>query len=305
MRQQVTVRVPGSTSNLGSGFDCVGLAVPRWLTLTVALANGTGPGTVERQGTLAGMTTPLLEDLFHRGFAAAARAVGKPVPALSFHADSEIPVARGLGSSAAASVAGIVAAATLLELELSNDSIAQLGTELEGHPDNVAPMVFGGATLVLPQTGARLEIARLTVHDSLALVFAVPNFTVETKTARAVLPQTVPHPLAAEAGARGAALVYGLAAGDPRALAAGLDGILHVPYRRELVKGYDQVTGAARAAGAFGATLSGSGPTILAVAPADRAQPVGDAMRKAWDAMNVRTESFKVTRATGAYEVLS
>jgi len=304
MRQQVTVRVPGSTSNLGSGFDCVGLAVPRWLTLTVEPARGGGAGTIEREGTLAGLELSLADDLLHQGFAAAVRAVGKQVPTVSFKANSEIPVARGLGSSAAAVVAGAVAASALLELDLSDDSLAAIGTEIEGHPDNVAPMIFGGATLVLPHTGAALEVARLTLHDSLALVFTVPDFTVETKKARAALPASVSHPLAAEAAARGAALIYGLAAGDPRALAAGLDGVLHVPYRRALVRGYDDVTAAARSAGAFGATLSGSGPTIVAVVPADRAQPVGDAMRRAWDALGVRTESFRVSRPAGAYEVL-
>src|SRR6185503_13106662 len=201
MHQRVTVRVPGSTSNLGSGFDCVGLAVPLWLTLTVESANGGGAaaGTIERQGTLADMDVALTNDLLYKGFAAAARAVGKPVPQVSMKANSEIPVARGLGSSAAAVVAGAVAASALLELELSDNSLAAIGTEIEGHPDNVAPMVYGGATLVLPQTGAAIEVARLTLHETLSLVFAVPNFTVETKKARAALPATVPHPLASEA----------------------------------------------------------------------------------------------------------
>jgi homoserine kinase len=305
MRSYVTVRVPGSTSNLGSGFDCVGVAIPRWLTLTVERQDGArGTGTIERRGTLADMKLPLSEDLLYRGFATAARAVGKHVPALTFKADSEIPMARGLGSSAAAAVAGIVAATALFDLGLSDDSIAQMGTEIEGHPDNVAPMVYGGATLVLPQTGAVLEVARLAIHASLALVFVVPDFLVETKKARAVLPKTVPHPLAAEAASRGAALVYGLAAGDARALAAGLDGVLHVPYRRQLVNGYDEVVSAARGAGAIGATLSGSGPTMLAVTPVDRADAVGEAMRKAWDALGVRTESFRLSRPVNRYEVL-
>jgi homoserine kinase len=301
MQQRVTVRVPGSTSNLGSGFDCVGLAVPLWLTLTVESANGTG--TIERQGTLAGMTVALEDDLLYQGFAAAARAVGKTVPAVSFRANSEIPVARGLGSSAAAVIAGAVAASALLDLDLSNNSLAAIGTEIEHHPDNVAPMVYGGATLVLPQTGAELQVARLTLHDSLALVFAVPNFTVETRKARAALPATVSHRLASEAAARGAALIYGLATGDPRALAAGFDGVLHVPYRRSLVRGYDEVTSAARGAGAFGATLSGSGPTIVAVTPPDNAQRVGDAMRRAWDELGVRTENVKVNRPAGPFEL--
>jgi len=301
MRPNVTVRVPGSTSNLGSGFDCVGLAVPRWLTLSIEPATA---GTIERRGTLAGLKTPYEEDLLVRGGSAAARAVGKTVPLLALTVDSEIPVARGLGSSAAAVVAGAVAVSTLLDLSLSDDAIAELASEIEGHPDNVAPMVFGGATLALPHTGAALEVARLRIHDSLALVFVVPDFLVETKRARAALPATLPHTVAAEAAARGAALVHGLANGEPRALAAGLDDVLHVPFRKPLVRGYDEVTGAAKTAGAFGATLSGSGPTLVAVAPVARAQAVGDAMRRAWDKLGVQTETFHVTRPAGRYEIL-
>ena len=301
MRPHVTVRVPGSTSNLGSGFDCVGLAVPRFLTLTAELADA---GTVDRRGTLAGLKTPYADDLIVRGATAAARALGKSAPVLALAADSEIPVARGLGSSAAAVVAGVVAANELLELGLSDAAITEIGSAIEGHPDNVAPMVYGGATLALPHAGASLEVTRLTIHDSLALVFVVPDFMVETKKARAALPATVAHPVAAEAAARGAALVHGLARGEARALAAGLDDVLHVPFRRSLVRGYDEVTGAARTAGAIGATLSGSGPTLLAVVPVALVEAVGDAMRRAWDGLGVRTEVFHVTRPAGRYEIL-
>ena len=302
MRPSVSVRVPGSTSNLGSGFDCVGMAVPRWLTLSVEPAQ---TGTIDRRGTLSGLTTPYDDDLLVRGATAAARAVGKTLPALALMADSEIPVARGLGSSAAAVVAGAVAANELLELGLSDSALAELGTQIEGHPDNVAPMLYGGATLALPHAGAALEIARLTIHDSLALVFAVPDFMVETKKARAALPATLPHHVAAEAAARAAALVHGLARGEHRAIAAGLDDVLHVPFRRSLVRGYDDVTGAARSAGAFGATLSGSGPTLLAVAPVTLMQAVGEAMQRAWDKLGVRSETFHVSRPAGRYEILS
>ena len=302
MRPHVTVRVPGSTSNLGSGFDCVGLAVPRFLTLTAEPAPA---GTIDRRGTLAGLKTPYADDLFVRGATAAARALGKAAPVLALAADSEIPVARGLGSSAAAVVAGVIAANELLELGLSDAAITEIGSGIEGHPDNVAPMVHGGATLALPHAGAALEVTRLTIHDSLALVFVVPDFMVETKKARAALPATVAHPVAAEAAARSAALIHGLARGEPRALAAGLDDVLHVPFRRSLVRGYDDVTGAARTAGAFGATLSGSGPTLLAVAPTALVEAVGDAMRRAWDKLGVRTEVFHVTRPAGRYEILS
>src|SRR5207302_1971656 len=132
----------------------------------------------------------------------------------------------------------------------------------------------GGANRVLRGPDG-LVVTPLPMHPSLALVFAVPEFTVETTRARAALPATLPHADAARAAAKSAALVHGLAHADLRLLAAGLDDVLHVPFRRTLVPGYDEVTSAARQAGAPGATLSGSGPTVVAVVAADRARALG------------------------------
>src|SRR2546422_3489373 len=278
MRASVTVRVPGSTSNLGAGFDCIGVAVERWLTLTPRAAEqpAGGPVTLERRGTLSTLTAAPEHDLLYRGFVQACRAARRAVPpTVVLSAESSIPVARGLGSSAAAAVAGAVAATALLELDLSKDALTTLCTELESHPDNVAPAIYGGANLVLREPWGGLSVTPLPIHASLALVFAVPDFTLETTQARAVLPQTVPHTRAVEAAARSAALVHGLAHGEPRLLATGLDDVLHVPYRRSLVRGYDAVVMAARAAGAVGATLSGSGPTLVAGAPPPPARPGG------------------------------
>ncbi len=307
MRASVTVRVAGSTSNLGAGFDCVGVAVGRWLRVTAraghdASAQPVAPVAIERGGTLRTLETPPEADLLYRGFAAACRRAGREVPAgLRLAADSDIPVARGLGSSAAATVAGAVAAAALLELPLDSTALAELCSELEGHPDNVAPAVFGGANLVLRGPDG-LVVTALPIHRSLALVFAVPDFTVETKRARAALPATLPHGDAVRAAAKSAALVHGLAHGDPQLLAAGLDDVLHVPFRRGLVPGYDEVTNAARQAGAYGATLSGSGPTIVAVVGSDGVGAVGEAMVRAWGARGCAAETFHAARPAGGFE---
>src|SRR5207302_3298282 len=247
-----------------------------------APAAATKPVAIERAGTLRALDTAPEADLLYRGFVAACRRARREVPAgLALNADSDIPVARGLGSSAAATVAGAAAAAALLDLELGPPEVAELASELEGHPDNVAPAVFGGATLVLRDPDG-LVVTPLPLHPSLALVFAVPDFTVETKRARAALPATLPHADAVRAAAKSAALVHGLAHADVRLLAAGLDDVLHVPFRRSLVPRYDQVTRAAREAGAYGATLSGSGPTVVAVVVSDGVRAVGDAVVRAW-----------------------
>ena len=306
MQPSVTVRVPGSTSNLGAGFDCVGVAVGRSLRVTARTAPASaGPAVIiERRGSLRALDVPPDADLIYQGFLAACRRAGRPEDAarpLMLTADSDIPVARGLGSSAAAVVGGAAAANALLGLALDKATVVTLCPELEGHPDNVAPAVYGGATLAL-RGPEGLVVAPLAVHESLALVCAIPDFTVETKQARAVLPPTVPHAQAALAAAKSAALVIGLAHADPRLLAAGLDDVLHVPYRRPLVAGYDEVSDAARQAGAHGATLSGSGPTILALAPAARAPQVADAMARAWRARGIVVECLLVARPAGGYE---
>ena len=306
MRASVTVRVPGSTSNLGSGFDCVGVAVDRWLTLTATLASSSSAAVaIERRGTLNVVTVAAEQDLCYRGLLKACAVAGHTsLPAVLLSAESGIPVARGLGSSAAAAVAGAAAANALLGLGLEREALVELCTDLEGHPDNVAPAVHGGALLaVRAPTGNDLVVTDLAVHASLALVFAVPDFVVETKQARAVLPESVPHATAAAGAGRAAALVQGLASADPRLLAVGLDDVLHVPFRRRLVPGYDAVVSAALGAGAFGATLSGSGPTILAIASSQRSSGVGEAMVRAWRQGGVRAESLVAGRPAGGYEI--
>lgn len=305
-RSAVIVRVPGSTSNLGSGFDFAGMAVDRWLRVSVRSMDGQSqtPVAIERHGTLDALTGAPEEDLIYRGFEAACRAAQREVPGgLAFTAQSDIPVSRGLGSSAAAIVAGAAAANTLLDLGLGPEEILSLGTDIEGHPDNVAPAIYGGPRLIVRQPAGGLLTTPLDVHASLVFAFAVPEFMVETKRARAVLPASLPHATAVQAAARSAALVRGLATADEQLIAAGTDDLLHVPYRRALVSGYDAVTGAARDAGAYGATLSGSGPTVVAIAPFDRAPIVAAAMVMAWEKLGTAADGFVSTSCVHGFTV--
>lgn len=295
MSRRVHVRVPASTSNVGGGFDCVGIAVDRWLSVAVTLDLSRDDVCITREGTLCELDATPDEDRIIVGFRAACRHARTRAPrGLRVRAKSAIPVARGLGSSAAATVAGAVAANALLDLALDDEAIAGIAAAVEGHPDNVAPAVFGGATLALSASGSKgLTVRPLTVSTELALILAVPDFPVETTRARALLPSTVSHPIASRAAALGAALVHGLATGDAGLLAAALDDVLHVPYRRQLVRGFDAVVSAARDAGAYGATLSGSGSTIAAVAPRTFAMAVCHAMRSAWRDAGVDAQAFE------------
>lgn len=287
--RHAAVRVPASTSNLGGGFDCVGMAVDQWLRASVTIENDAHGVTISRAGSLSALQCMPADDLIFEGFSAACVHRGAPVPAgLAFLTSSQIPVARGLGSSAAALVAGAALADVLLQLELGHPGVAMLVSQIEGHPDNATPAVFGGAMLGVSRddatgtTPCTYAFSSLPVHDSLAFIFAVPPLEVTTASARAVLPKQVPFGDAVLAVQRSAALVHGLATGDADLLARALDDVLHVPYRRTLVPGYDAVIAAATAAGAFGGTLSGSGSAMLAIGRPSAADSIATAMAAAF-----------------------
>jgi homoserine kinase len=290
----VRVRVPASTSNLGGGFDCIGIAIDRWLRVDARLSSENAEAVrLVRGGTLGAIGCAPTEDLIYRGFAIACDAAGQDLPrALVLDAESEIPVGRGLGSSAAALLAGAAAANALLGLGLADFAIAHLCADIEGHGDNVGPCLLGGAVFASLGAPPGLVLAPIAVHPSLRLVFAVPDFPVDTHLARAALPASLSHADARLAAATSAALVLGLERGDHALLAVGLEGPLHVPYRRPLVRGYDVVVDAARSAGAIGATLSGSGSAIVALVEPPHTRAVADAMTSAWGASGVRSVSF-------------
>ena len=301
-----TVHVPASTSNLGSGFDCVGMAVDRWLTAHVVVDPSSHVVTMTRGGALQALTCPATDDLIHEGFVAACERAGHDVPAgIAYDVTSTIPVARGLGSSAAALVAGAALADAALNLGLGVHGVATLVSQIEGHPDNAAPAAFGGAMLGVANddatatSAATYAFATLPVHPSLAFVFAVPPLEVTTAAARAVLPATVSFSDAIRGLQRSAALTHGLATGDAALLRQALDDVLHVPYRRTLVPGYDAVVSGSMAAGAYGATLSGSGSSMVAIGPRERADAIAEAMRQGFAGAQLAAETLVTAGTVG------
>ncbi len=295
------VRVPASSSNLGAGFDCIGVAVDRWLVASVTPTVGTGI-SIRRGGRLTAVSVAFDEDLLARGFRAACAVAGAPATGAAIDATSDIPVGCGLGSSAAAIVAGVLLADAALELNLTRQQVVEIAAAIEGHPDNAAPAVHGGAVLSV-RTSSGLVSTPLSVASGLELLLAVPPFPSDTKAARAVLPKTLPHGDAVLAASRAAALVQGLSTGDGALLGAALDDVLHVPFRRGRIPGYDAVVAAAQKTGAYGATLSGAGSAILAIAPRERSTAVGGAMIAAWREIGIEAELIECPSAVAGATV--
>ena len=275
----IRVRVPCSTSNLGAGFDCIGLALDRYLTATLHVADT--PLEVERRGTLASLGENAHDDLV----AAAARSQKGELRG-RLVLDSEIPVGRGLGSSAAAAVAGLMIAHALKGERSEKNVIAAAAASLEGHPDNAVPATFGGLMAAITEVKDSIEtirVHRLRLSTAMRFVYAAPQAIVSTKSARQTLPEQVDHGAATRGLARVIALIEGLAEADPEMLRIGFTDELHVPYRLPLIPGGENALHAAWKAGAYAATISGSGSGLIAVCPPDVEFEVLDAMRVSFE----------------------
>lgn len=255
----LVIRVPATSANLGPGYDCLGLAVDLWLEVEARLA-ASDRFSYSGEGQLP--DTP--HNLTHQGFALACREAGVTVPAVAFDVRNPIPLARGLGSSSAALVAGAVAADELLELGLGRDGVFQLCARAEGHPDNVAPAVFGDFTASAFQAG-RWHARSIPLPDEWRFLFAIPEAELPTVTARKVVPDHFSREDVISTAARTALWALAVARADGELLRVATQDVLHQPYRQELLPGFAGSLTEVWEAGAWGAFLSGAGPTLAAV----------------------------------------
>jgi homoserine kinase len=273
---RVRVRIPASTANLGPGFDALGLALALHNEVTAHEAN-TVRVTVVGEG--AGKVPTGEQNVVARAVRAAYEAVGRPFPGCALSCVNRIPLSRGLGSSAAAWVGGLLAGNALLGSPLDRASVLTLAARAEGHPDNVAAALYGGLTVSCSGPNGTTAVS-LPVPGQLRWVVLIPEITSATAEARAVLPQTVPRPDAVFNVQRVALLLASLQANRPEDLRVALEDRLHEPYRLSLFPWMPDVAAAARQAGALGCVLSGAGPSLLAVVSGD-ADAVSRAMEEA------------------------
>ncbi|MBM3450464.1 MAG: homoserine kinase [Armatimonadetes bacterium] len=272
------VRVPGTAANLGPGFDAVGLAVAVHNTLEISRsATPRVVVTGEGAGTLSGDAS----NLMYHAAREVARATGHADVSFQILCENRLPIGRGLGSSAAAIVGGLLGANRLLGSPLSQTQIAHMAVALEGHPDNVIPALVGGVTIA-SMNGTGAHWIRLTPARMPRVVIAVPGVALATETARGVLPRAVEFPDAVFNVGKAALFVAAIAESRFDLLRAAMEDRLHQPYRKALVPGFDDVVAAAKGAGAYGAALSGAGSSVLALCEDRRAAAVGGAMRDAF-----------------------
>lgn len=258
--ERVIVRVPATSANLGPGFDTLGMALCRYLWVEMQFAEKL---QIEVYGENARYVARDHTNLIYRAAQRVLAKAGSLDLQLQLAIYSEIPLSRGLGSSAAAIIAGMVAANALIGKSFSQEELFTLATELEGHPDNVGAALYGGIVVSM-WDGFKCDHIKLTPPSNLSILLTVPNYTLSTKRARNALPRTVPIEDAVFNISHVALLVAAFASGDLTKITLAMQDRLHQPHRAKLVPGMKSILEEATQYGALGVALSGAGPSLIA-----------------------------------------
>ncbi len=281
-----TVRVPATTANIGSGFDCLGAALTLYNQFKFSVTDGESV-QITAVGAEADRVSTDASNLVYQSFIKLYKHLDKTPPPVKIEITMDVPLARGLGSSATAIVGGLMGANALAGSPLSQEEIMQLAIAIEGHPDNVVPALIGGCRLAASGIDRDWEICDVPWDQSIVPIVAIPNFELSTAEARRVLPTEYSRADSIFNASHLGLLLRGLETGRADWLKAALQDRIHQPYRQPLIRGYEKVRSAALIAGAHGMVISGAGPTLLALASPDNAEAVKSAMHIAWTAQGV------------------
>ena len=277
--QRVTARIPASTTNLGPGFDVLGLALQLYSTVTLEASE------TDTQVVVSGVDADKIPSTpEHIAFQAVElvfdRSGTQRPKGFKLQIENGIPAIRGLGGSGTAILGGLLTANALCSSPFSDVELLNFATELEGHPDNVAASLYGGL-VVSAQEDAEVHTVRLECPPVLSVVLAIPDFPLSTEQARGVLPTSVGFADAIYNTSRSTLLIASIATGQFEMLRVAMKDRLHQPYRTALIPGFDDVAKAATTAGALSVALSGAGPTVAAYC-LERTTQVAEQMQAAF-----------------------
>ncbi|MBU4226932.1 homoserine kinase [bacterium] len=280
----IKIRVPATTANLGPGFDCLGLALKLYLNLEIEETEE--DLVIEYQGEGAEkFSAQKKEDiLIWKSINLVLKKTYKDIhkKGLKIRALNEIPVTRGLGSSASAIIGGIVGAVRLFNIDFTNQEILELAFSLEGHMDNIVPALIGGLTLAYKTGQEEIKWTRIKTSPDLRIVLAIPEFSLNTKEMRKVLPQKVTLPEAIFNLSRSALLVNALQNSDWEVLVEAMEDRLHQPYRTSFIPGIEDMFSQIKKTGLAGAALSGSGPSVVSLTKKGREEAISKIMKDAF-----------------------
>jgi homoserine kinase len=294
---KISIRVPATSANLGPGFDALGLALDLWNETTVTpadefLVTVTGEG----EDRLA----PGRNNLIVRAAQKLAERVGKTLPPFHAKCVNHVPLSSGMGSSSAAILTGLLAGNALLDDPLSREEILNFASEMEGHPDNVAPALLGGLVVAIIDEG-QVIARQIPIGMDMCITIVLPDFYLPTKQARAALPKRISMKNAVHNISRAVLVTEAFRTGDLELLGKAMTDTLHQPYRLKLIPGAISAMEAARKVGASAVALSGAGPSLIAFSKTESG--IGEAMKRAFESEGLKARAFSLKVNTEGADV--
>ncbi len=285
--KKFTVRVPATTANMGSGFDALGMALTLYNTFTFS---------GKKEGfEITGVETKLCneDNLVYQSYLKTFEKIGKKAPAIKIHIEDEIPISRGLGSSATCIIAGVMAALYISEKKIDKEKVFAIASEIEGHPDNVAPAVFGGLVASLVHEG-KFIYQDVPIKKELKMVALIPNFRLSTQKARDVLPKRVSFKDACFNLSRLALFMASVTSGNFDHLDIACEDALHQMVRSPLIPDYDKVMDYAKESGALAGFLSGAGSSLMFIVkkPSDFVKKMEEKTDYVWTAKALKIDKI-------------
>ncbi|API92791.1 MULTISPECIES: homoserine kinase [unclassified Virgibacillus] len=287
-----SLSVPASSANIGPGFDSLGLAVDLYLNLTVSANNTWG---IDQQSEMLPAFNNYKEHFIYQVANQTAALYGKELPACYMTINSAIPLARGLGSSASAIVAGIELANQCCQLGLSSNEKLQLATEREGHPDNVAAALLGGLVVTAYNDDKSIDVCKINQLNIDILVF-IPQEELKTDVSRQVLPEVYSRSQAAKAGSIGNVFIAALMNENYELAGKMMEkDIFHEPFRAKLIAKYDAIKRMTKELGAYGTVISGAGPTMLSFFPKGTGAAIKQKLQNTFSSYHIQQREIDFT----------
>lgn len=298
---KISVKVPATSANIGPGFDTMGIAFPLYNTVTIEETVMPGSGVIiELVSDYDYKDKALLEQvptdstsIVYKAIELLYNSIGQAPSELKITIDTKIPMTRGLGSSSSVIVGALIAANELLGRPADEAALLSIATEIEGHPDNVAPAILGGTVFSSLQTDGSVVCNKLPWPKDWKFTACVPDFELSTNIARSVLPKEVPMQDAVFNTQRFGMFVYAIYNKDSKLMKLALDDRLHQPYRMNLIPGLDEIMKSLKYEDdVLGCVISGAGSTILLITENNASEKAKNIVKSVWDKHNIKAELF-------------
>ena len=294
---KISVKVPATTANIGPGFDCMGMALPIYNTITIeeTVLPGTGIeiNAINNDSTADNLMfehIPMDEtSIIYKAVELLYNSIGQTPSELKITVQSQIPIARGLGSSASVIVGGLLAANELLGHPADEVALLSIATEVEGHPDNVTPAIVGGLCITSQEDDGTILYRKLNWPEEWNITVCIPDYELSTDISKSVLPKEVPMGDAVFNAKRLAMFVEAVNTKDAELMKIALQDKLHQPYRMKLVPGLDKIIeNLKHEENVLGCVLSGAGPAILVISQKNDLDKIKSIVKETWEDMNVK-----------------